>query len=57
MARPRSGYFVIPAPEAGFLLWVELPHPVNALEVHRRALGLALDRCFHWERSYRASCG
>ena len=25
-------------PEAGFLLWVELPPQVNALEVHRRAL-------------------
>ncbi len=27
-------------PAAGFLLWVELPHQVNALEVHRRALTL-----------------
>ena len=25
-------------PAAGFLLWVELPPQVNALEVHRRAL-------------------
>ena len=27
-------------PAAGFLLWVELPHQVNPLEVHRRALTL-----------------
>ncbi|MGK3122498.1 PLP-dependent aminotransferase family protein [Candidatus Pantoea formicae] len=29
-------------PAAGFLLWVELPHPINALEVHRRALALGI---------------
>jgi DNA-binding transcriptional MocR family regulator len=32
----------VTAPEAGFLLWVELPHPINALEVHRRALALGI---------------
>ena len=32
----------ITAPAAGFLLWVELPHQVNALEVHRRALALGI---------------
>ena len=30
-------------PAAGFLLWVELPQQVNALEVHRRALALGID--------------
>jgi DNA-binding transcriptional MocR family regulator len=29
-------------PAAGFLLWVELPQQVNALEVHRRALALGI---------------
>ncbi len=29
-------------PTAGFLLWIELPHPLNALEVHRRALALGI---------------
>jgi DNA-binding transcriptional MocR family regulator len=29
-------------PAAGFLLWVELPKSVNALEVHRRALALGI---------------
>ena len=29
-------------PAAGFLLWVELPQRVNALEVHRRALALGI---------------
>lgn len=29
-------------PTAGFLLWVELPQRVNALEVHRRALALGI---------------
>ncbi|MBK0097488.1 PLP-dependent aminotransferase family protein [Erwinia sp. S63] len=32
----------VTAPEAGFLLWVELPHPINTLEVHRRALALGI---------------
>ncbi|KAA5945338.1 PLP-dependent aminotransferase family protein [Enterobacter cloacae] len=32
----------ITVPAAGFLLWVELPHQVNALEVHRRALALGI---------------
>lgn len=30
------------APAAGFLLWVELPQQINALEVHRRALALGI---------------
>lgn len=30
------------APAAGYLLWVELPLQVNALEVHRRALALGI---------------
>lgn len=29
-------------PAAGFLLWVKLPHSINALEVHRRALALGI---------------
>ncbi|MCG7367468.1 PLP-dependent aminotransferase family protein [Pantoea sp. ACRSH] len=29
-------------PAAGFLLWVELPHPIDTLEVHRRALALGI---------------
>lgn len=29
-------------PAAGFLLWVELPQRINALEVHRRALALGI---------------
>jgi DNA-binding transcriptional MocR family regulator len=32
----------VSAPRAGFLLWVELPRQVNALEVHRRALELGI---------------
>ncbi|QGY32330.1 PLP-dependent aminotransferase family protein [Pantoea cypripedii] len=32
----------IAMPAAGFLLWVELPHPIDALEVHRRALALGI---------------
>ena len=32
----------VTAPEAGFLLWVELPPQINALEVHRRALALGI---------------
>lgn len=32
----------VTAPEAGFLLWVELPPRINALEVHRRALALGI---------------
>ncbi|KJV31725.1 PLP-dependent aminotransferase family protein [Pantoea sp. SM3] len=32
----------VTAPEAGFLLWVELPPAVDALEVHRRALALGI---------------
>ncbi len=30
------------APAAGFLLWVELPDQIDALEVHRRALALGI---------------
>ncbi|HHT0954017.1 TPA: PLP-dependent aminotransferase family protein [Enterobacter kobei] len=30
------------APAAGYLLWIELPLQVNALEVHRRALALGI---------------
>ncbi|MBK0000463.1 PLP-dependent aminotransferase family protein [Erwinia sp. S38] len=45
IARVRSSFpagtqVIIPA--AGFLLWVELPRLVNALEVHRRALALGI---------------
>lgn len=29
-------------PAAGFLLWVELPHSIDTLEVHRRALALGI---------------
>lgn len=32
----------VSVPAAGFLLWVELPQQVNALEVHRRALALGI---------------
>lgn len=32
----------VAVPTAGFLLWVELPHQLNALEVHRRALALGI---------------
>nr|WP_240775816.1 PLP-dependent aminotransferase family protein [Nissabacter sp. SGAir0207] len=32
----------VAAPEAGFLVWVELPPQVDALEVHRRALALGI---------------
>jgi len=32
----------ITVPTAGFLLWVELPQQINALEVHRRALVLGI---------------
>ena len=32
----------VSVPAAGFLLWVELPQQVNALEVHRRALAMGI---------------
>jgi DNA-binding transcriptional MocR family regulator len=32
----------VSVPAAGFLLWVELPQQVNALEVHRHALALGI---------------
>lgn len=32
----------VTVPAAGFLLWVELPQQINALEVHRRALALGI---------------
>ncbi|SEL60816.1 transcriptional regulator, GntR family [Kosakonia sacchari] len=32
----------ITVPTAGFLLWIELPHSLNALVVHRRALALGI---------------
>lgn len=32
----------VQAPHAGFLLWVQLPHMVDALQVHRRALELGI---------------
>lgn len=32
----------VSVPAAGFLLWVELPQQVNALQVHRRALALGI---------------
>ncbi|MGP6445079.1 aminotransferase-like domain-containing protein [Rahnella aceris] len=32
----------VAVPTAGFLLWIELPHPLNALVVHRRALALGI---------------
>lgn len=32
----------VTAPEAGFLLWVELPPSINALEIHRRVLALGI---------------
>lgn len=37
---PRGTQVTVPA--AGFLLWVELPPQVNALEIHRRALALGI---------------
>jgi DNA-binding transcriptional MocR family regulator len=48
-------------PTAGFLLWIELPHPLNALEVHRRALALGIGvspgLLFSPGRNFRTSCG
>ena len=32
----------VAAPEAGFLIWVQLPSRIDALEVHRRALALGI---------------
>jgi DNA-binding transcriptional MocR family regulator len=32
----------VAAPEAGFLIWVQLPFGIEALEVHRRALALGI---------------
>jgi DNA-binding transcriptional MocR family regulator len=32
----------VAAPEAGFLIWVQLPSGIDALEVHRRALALGI---------------
>ncbi|HHT5654145.1 TPA: PLP-dependent aminotransferase family protein [Klebsiella pneumoniae] len=32
----------VTVPTAGFLLWIELPHPLNSLVVHRRALALGI---------------
>lgn len=32
----------VAAPRAGFLLWVQLPHQVDALEVHRQALAMGI---------------
>ncbi|MGV6481443.1 PLP-dependent aminotransferase family protein [Pantoea agglomerans] len=32
----------VAVPTAGFLLWIELPHRLNALVVHRRALALGI---------------
>lgn len=51
----------VAVPTAGFLLWVELPHQLNALEVHRRALALGIGvspgPLFSPGRNFRTSCG
>jgi DNA-binding transcriptional MocR family regulator len=45
IARVRASFPAdtqITVPAAGFLIWVELPQQINALEVHRRALALGI---------------